>query len=348
MLPSELKAIIKENKLCGLFVFCGEEDYLKRYYLRKIKEKIVTNEVFAAFNYQRFDGEEIDFGALSDAVSAPPFMADRKLIEWYYPNFNSVQEKDVQTMEELRSEIEEGGYATLIFVTSADGLDIGNPPKRPSKAYERLSKGCKIVNFDFSDDVRLSDWITAHFASEGVGISKGLAREIIDRVGHSMEVLSLEIDKLICYVKSKEGRTVTSDDISEITSATFESDAFGLTNAILDSDADRAFADIKDKRLRKTDSVMVLGAVSKLFGDLIIISSFLEEGLTQTEIAKKMKMHEYKAGLYIKAARKMGTKQLERALEICKNTDISSKTGGKDSYSGLERLISEVIAVRRG
>ena len=54
------------------YVFGGEEEYLKRYYLSQLRTLLVPDETFAPFNHVVFDGPEVDFGALADAVKAPP------------------------------------------------------------------------------------------------------------------------------------------------------------------------------------------------------------------------------------------------------------------------------------
>ena len=72
------------------YVFGGEEEYLKRYYLSELCKKIVPDETFATFNHVVFDGPEVDFGALADAIKAPPMMADFKLVEWRYADFEKM------------------------------------------------------------------------------------------------------------------------------------------------------------------------------------------------------------------------------------------------------------------
>ena len=346
MLQKELKEAIAKSELSGVFLFAGEEDYLKRHYLSEIKKKIVTDEAFAPFNHIVFDGEEIDFGALSDAVAAPPFMADFKLIEWHFPNIDKLKDKEIEALESLSVCCKDYGYATVVFIVGAEAFDIGTGKKK-SKLYERLSEICNIVVFDRSDDEPLAKWVLAHLSRDGVTANKELCKKIVERVGHSMEVLALEIDKLSCYIKTNGRSELTDEDISTVTSATFESDAFGLTNAIREGDAKMAFADLRDKKLRKVEAVTVVGAVSRVFSDVLTVSAFLSEGLTQAEIAKKLRMHEYKAGLYIKAARRRSREQLERALHICKEIDISAKSSGGDGYLGLERLITEILCSGR-
>jgi DNA polymerase III delta subunit len=78
---ASFKTSLKNNSLSGIYIFAGEEDYLVRYYLKELREKIAGDEAFAVFNNPVFDGDEIDFAAIIEAVKSPPMMSDLKLIE---------------------------------------------------------------------------------------------------------------------------------------------------------------------------------------------------------------------------------------------------------------------------
>lgn len=343
MTVTELKNSIRSGNIAPLLIFCGDEDYLKRFYLSEIRKRIITDEVFAPFNHMKFDGEKVNFGQLSDAAKAPPMMSERKLIEWHYPDFGSMKEKDFDAMSALHAELAGCEHTVLVFLCGETGLDIGRPPSRPSKIYERLSKCADIVSFERSDDAKLIKWICAHFEKENTSVSAAVAQTLINVCGHSMEILAREIDKLVCYVKANGRDTLDEETVYSVSSPNFEGDTFGLSNAILNKDKAAALADLRDKKLRKTDPTMTLASVSKVFCDLLAVSCMLSDGLTQSEIAKKLKMHEYKASLYIKSARSTERRILERALEVCRRTDLESKTAYRDGYLCLERLISEIF-----
>ena len=86
------KSELKSGKPGGVYLFTGEEDYLVRYYLRSLRESIVGDEAFAVFNNPVYDGEEVDFAAITEAVKAPPMMSDYKLIEWRHASFLKLSE----------------------------------------------------------------------------------------------------------------------------------------------------------------------------------------------------------------------------------------------------------------
>ena len=52
MLQTELKTQLKTGKIGGVYLFCGEEEYLKRHYLNEIRKQILTDPVFDAFNHR--------------------------------------------------------------------------------------------------------------------------------------------------------------------------------------------------------------------------------------------------------------------------------------------------------
>ena len=73
---NEFKSRIKSGNLSGAYVFAGEEDYLKKFYLGELRRAVITDEAFATFNHAVFDGEELNIAALLDEVKAPPMMSD--------------------------------------------------------------------------------------------------------------------------------------------------------------------------------------------------------------------------------------------------------------------------------
>ena len=345
MLVGELKDKLRSTNICGAYIFCGEEDYLKSYYLKLIRDKVVTDEVTEPFNHIKFSAENTDFGAILDAIESPPFMSDFKLIEWNFPDLNAMKEKEIDALITLGEKCTLSEYCVFVITASAAGFDVGSLPKRPSKLYSKLAKAYSVINFELSDDRRLCDWILSHFNHEKIKADRESAKMMIERIGHSMEILSTEIDKLCAYLKENGRDNLTGDDIILVTCENFEGESFGLTNALMNKDPAAALADIKDKKLRKTDPLITLGIISRLFSEMSVISCLADDGLTQTEIALKMKMHEYKAGLYMKATKKYTQKQLFSALDMCKNIDITSKTTGKsDVWSSIERLLCAFFA----
>ena len=344
MTVKELKERIAGGALAGAYIFTGPERFLLRHYRRELCRALLPDDTFDAFNHIILEGEKLDLAALAEAVEAPPMMADHKLVEFHLCHFDGMREGELTRVCEFLAGLCAYPETVVLFVCDEGSFDVGNLPKRPSKLYSTLAKHAEIVVFERQDERALAAWVARHFAHEGLNGSVAVVERLLAESGTSMDALSGEIDKLTAYVKANGRTTVTEEDVLAVASRASESDAFALTNAILDGRADAAYDALLDMKLRKVDPLVALGALSRAYADLLSVALLSEEGRSQKEIAAALKMHEYKAGLYLRAAKNRGTAPLREALALCRHADTASKTGaGASGYLALEYLIARVV-----
>ena len=336
---SELKERIKKGNVLGVYVFAGEEDYLKRHYLGEFRRILVSDEASAPFSHFVFEGASFDLEKMSDAVSTPSFFGGDKLIEWHNADFDRLGEKDITALEAFAESVKQSADSAVVFFVTPDALDLGTE-RRPSKLAARLCKFLELVDFQKSGDGALASWIHRHFSAEEISVPASLPAAMIERVGHSMDILASEIDKLICYAKANGLSAVGEREMDFVCIKTVESDAFSLSNAMLDGRTEDAYLYLGDMKKRKLDPIVVLSQISRLYGDMLAVLALAEEGMPSKQIATHLKMHEYKTGLYLKAAKKCGVATLEKRLALCAEIDASLKNGSP-SYNGLERLVAE-------
>ena len=98
---TSFKSSLKNESFGGVYLFCGEEGYLVRYYLKALRDKISPDDAFAVFNNPVFEGEEVDFSQIAEAIKSPPMMSDFKLIEWRRADFSSMKENETESLEEI-------------------------------------------------------------------------------------------------------------------------------------------------------------------------------------------------------------------------------------------------------
>ena len=246
------------------YVFGGEEEYLKRYYLAQLREKIVPDETFAPFNHVVFDGPEVDFGALADAVKAPPMMADFKLVEWRYADFEKMKERDRAALAELLAIRKDFPYSALVFVTTAEGFEMGTQ-KRPGKLVSKYGKELCIVNFALSTENALLAWLKKHFDAEGIAVTAPPLRELLLRTGNSMDLLANEVKKLSAYLHQNGKEELTVADVQAVAVTTVRSDAFALSTAVYEGNRTLALDAIREMKAERVDSVVALAAATHFY-----------------------------------------------------------------------------------
>ena len=338
----KFKSSLKASDFSGIYVFAGEEDYLIRYYMKALREAISTEEAFAVFNNPVFDGPEVDFETLAEAVKAPPMMADFKIIEWRHADFTAMKETDLESLEELCDVVAEYPYSIVAFSAIEDGLDFGTP-KKPSAFIKRFDNRLNILRFEKSTETQLYAWLKRHFDSYGINVNMDTLRALVFRSGKSMDTLANEVEKLAMLAKARGKDFVTPDDVNEVASSTPECDTFALSNSILERNKQKAYDAIEEMKIRRVDPLVIMGMMAKTFDELTSVAYLLAEGKGAPEIHEILKINEYRIKLYISAAKRYGTEKLSEILATLANADAGSKYGGVTGYCAVELFISRTL-----
>ncbi len=341
MTETELRAAIK-NGPSGGYLLWGDEDYLKKFYLGKLKEAVLADcpPGLEDFNCISLTLEDGDFGKLAGAVASPPMMAPKKFVEVTPPSANAWKEKERKALAEILDDLAAASDTVLVMLCPRDTLDPGTA-KKPSALFKLLSKTLQPVEFALQSGEKLRRWAVRHFEEEGLALEEEASLLLLNRCAPDMTTLTKEIDKVICYVKSHGRTTVTPADISFVTSPGVREDAFALANAVLAGDRTAALAALDVYKKRKEEPIAVLAALSRVMSDLLTVSTLSESGAEKAEIAKTLRMHEYKAGIYLRAAAGFGTPRLAAALQRCIEADRLCKSASM-GYIPLERFVCTI------
>lgn len=342
MTVAELKNKIKSGDVGGAYVFSGEEDYLKKYYLGEMCRAACPDEAFALFNRSVFDGADVNVQDIAEAVKAPPMMSDLKLIEWRYPDLDGMTENEKKYIEELASSLADYPYAVLVLLTGMEGFDPGSV-KRPSKLAARLSKSYNVVNFEKSTDAQLIQWLKRHFDSEKILTDADTLAALIFRSGHSMEVLRGEVAKLAAYAKANGIKKITKKEVAEVAAPTLECDAFALSTAITDKNREAAFVALADMAGRRMEAGAVLATLCRAFSELVTVALLLEEGKDAQDMEAFLKWNAFKIKICINSAKRWGASRLTEALSRLRQLDAESKSGGVSGYKVIEMFVCQYI-----
>ncbi len=340
MTPSEFRTELKDPS--GGYLFCGDEDYLKRHYLQSLRKTVV--EEGDVFNHIVINSESYSPERLFSVMEALPMMAEKKLIELNSLYISSMSEGELEALCSVLKRLKEYEYNILVIYTEPDELDIGTK-KAPSKELKALGETVKPVIFERESPARISSWIVKHFTSELIVAPPDAVGMLIDRCGCDMYTLSGEIDKLSCYLRSQGREKLTTDDVISVCGERKEIAAFDFANAVLDGNTKKAFSVLGELKKQKEKPEIILSGISRVIGDLLVIKTLTENGMTSAEISKRLKLHEYKASLYAKSAARTTLGKLRELTERCYEADMLIKSSRLDNYVILERLVAE--ATRR-
>lgn len=327
----------------GAYFFFGEEDYMKSAAIsqaRSIIRQLNGDETGDCFNDIRLGGVEFTVDALADAITSPPLMGDRKIITVTGVRIDdlkaSVFDDMCATLSQLQ--VSESDTNLLIISVDSDAFDYGMLPKRPAAKLTALSEMLTPVYFERNTPAKLAAWVSKHYQHGGVEADAQICAFTVDRCGRDMFKLSNEIHKVASYVRAKGRTTVTVDDVRLVTIPATEYDAFAFTNAIMEHKRDVALHILEDLKFRREEPIVILSEVNRVLCDLLSVKVMMDGGATVAQIASALRMHEYKAGLYVRQAKEMELSRLKDAVKSCDDADKALKLSSK-GYIAIEKLI---------
>lgn len=331
-----------KGELFGGFLFYGEEEYLKRNALSEARSSVFPQGA-DSFNHIRLDQDSFSAEALENAILALPVFAEKKLIELHGIPLNKYRDKALNELCGVLSLLNESNDTVLILYTVPAEFDPGEG-KKPSKQFTELSKILTPVQFEKQSRDKLAKWVCSHFAHNKVVCNLDMSYALMERSGTDMFCLSCETEKLSAYILSKGANTVTQEDIDLLATHNKEIGSFDFSNAILSRDTEKAFYilsqyEAEDKSGKEV--TLTLGSLISIFRLLCRISVLAEAGKNDREIAKELRINEYRCSLYRRALGRRKTEDIEKILSLCNEADLLCKSGGAEGYGVLSRLIIE-------
>ncbi len=331
----KLKGDLAAGEIGQVYVFYGEESYLREYYLGELKKNLVPAG-FEEFNYHRLDGRSLSMAQLIEAVEAMPMMAERTMVVVTDCDLFKLGE-DARGM--VISMLEDfPPYCCLVFVY--DLLEY-KPDKKYKKLCGALDAHAQSVNFQIAEKSDLINWIRRRFRALGKDIDAHTAEHLIFTCGSLMTGLVPEIEKIGAYAR---GKTVTVEDVNAVADPVLDAVVFNMTNAITRGDYNGA-AEILGQLLKKQEEpIMILSVVGKELRRLYTARIALDEGRDKLWLMDQWGMRsDYGARLLLDAARRTTRDWCMDSVKRCQKLDRRMKSeNGADGEGGLKLLLMEL------
>ena len=338
----ELKGDLKAGTPKPVYLFYGEEAFLRDYYLDKLKALILPDGL-EDFNLHAARGKECSLDWIEQAVDCLPMMSRRTLVTVTDFDLFSQGEKGRDRLAELLSALPE--YCTLVFV-----YDLLSPRlDGRSKLLALLKKLGGVVDFQRQDGEQLTDWICRQFKKAGKSIDTRDAGYLVFLCGDLMHDLSSEIGKIAAYCPHDR---VTREDIDALAVPKVDAVAFKMTDALAGKDFDRAASVLADLLHARESPVMILSVMGKYFRQLYTARLYLDAGRTRGEYMELWGMRggymEQQAQRLLDAARRFSPAWCRYAVRRCAEADAAVKSAprGQDGEV-LTALLVELASGRR-
>lgn len=340
-----LKQDLKTGQYGRLYLFYGEEHYLRDHYLEQLKKKLLDGPA-EDFNYHRFTQENLNWQSVADAVEAMPMMAEHSLVQIDDCDLSRLTEDARETLTAILSDIPD--YCTVVFVFDTVEYKVDG---RHKKLKEALSQGL-AVEFARQSQRELNTWIRRHFRSYGKDIDDRQCEFLTFVTGGTMTALSAEIGKISAYAS---GDIITDQDIRAVVIPVLDADMFDITDAIAEGDYEKALVKLRTLLQMQEEPIYLLGAIGSAMRRLLYARTVMSAGKGEGALAEMLKAstgrapHSFVLQKTMTTARRVSDSFCARAVTLCLETDQKLKSFVGDEQRELELLLLRLAQeARRG
>ncbi len=342
----ELKRRLKDRDTQGVYIFSGDEEYMKRYYFSQLCACAGESVNVTVLR------DTLDFGKLCDELVSVPMQEfslfdapyeknaeNKRVIKLDSPDFSKLSDRE---RDELCTLLEDVGKLSIVVIYFSNIDSVKG--KSNSAIIKKLSENALVCEFHRAKvgDAALLRWIKRKLEKEKISITPELVYYMSESVGTDMCLLDFEIQKLSAYLCHNGRNTVSREDIDFICIKNTEAITFDVTNAISAQNFEEGVTALSKLKANKTEPLYIFGAIVKLASDMGLVSTLQAQGNTITEIAKITGLRDFVVKRHSDFLQKKGKDFAKSFTKLCLDADSKLKFGA-DGYLVLENLLFRII-----
>ncbi len=356
---------IKQNELKKVYLLYGEENYLKRTYVKKLMNAVSPDE--NSMNVTIIKGEDFDVPEFIGICDTMPFFADKRIVVvnrcGRFKSAKKEEEEKAVSQEDIsvasKEEIsvtsnEKGKKAlkdtskdaskdelaeyiknipdTTVVVFTEDDVDKRNKLFKAVSEYGYASEMNRLTDSD------LKTWIAREFSYYNKKITEKTAVFIMTYVGTDMDVLKNEIQKVCFYVYDKE--SVDENDINKICTKQLSAVIFDLMDCLAVKNTAGALKIYYELMDKKESVQQVWAMLLKHFVQMYVVKEMKMLNKSNADMAAALTAHPYTITKLVREVDNFKKSEIRRKLEYGVELDEDLKNGRISDKNIVELFIA--------
>ncbi len=316
----------KQAPLLPVYLINGEDELKRATVVGKLRKRI---EAFGdlSFNSDTFNGEQASGADIVAACNTMPFASEVRLVQ-----VNSADKLKKADAEAIVSYLQKPSTSTVL------ALVAGKLAKNTALYKAAAGHGASAV-IDCTPQKRfeLRKTVKGLAAEQGVVMGDGAVQTLIDLVGENTVRLDSEIRKIALAHRGSDA--VNEHEVMGIVSRTAEAKPWEFIDAFSARDTKKCVRYFN--RLGSSTPHSLLAQCVNRLRELICARALCERGC-ERDLARTLKLQDWRVKNHLAWARGFSKEELRRALIAARDTERAMKSGADPQEVFLEWVLATI------
>ncbi len=336
----ELKAHIRTGDFLPVYVIYGNEDYLKKSYADRLCEKAVAKDFFD-FNYQAFDGKNLDFRDVFDAAIMMPLMSERRCVFVRDAKLEGINDEDFSLFSDYMQNPSE---STVLVFLQANGDFSPEKARRVLMLIKKHGAVCVLNKRQGNDLIKP---LISSASKQSCVLSVQAANYLVSVVGDDYNTLINELNKICSFVGEGE---ITREHIDSLAVKCDAAKIYDLTKFLLQKNFDKAYAVLNVLFRQRVEPEYILGTIVGTYVDMYRAKVSLACGKSAEELSEA---YGYGKNVFrlrngARDSSRMDINVLRSCLDELSQADKKLKSGRDNASTVLEQLMVRLFIISGG
>lgn len=322
---------LSPDTIGGLYLFHGEEEYVKRQALLRIQHCLIQP-VAELMDMQVLPGEEASDSRLLEAASTLPLLSSRRLVvvrddERLLTNKKGAD--DARLVRQLQTCTQQG--CCLLFyqrgtVAATNGF------------YKLLQKAGEVVKFDRLDARDAADWLVEMACQAGGKMGAREAVFLADYTGLSLTALEQEVAKLAAYAGEQP---ISRSDIETLCPPSVELKVYRMIGDLWNGRAQAGLRAYHQMVAEGQPPSMILALIA---AQVRLYRLAPTSALPPKETAALLRVRPFVVEQALRGRPRYTPRQLRQATQWCAQADWDIKQGKQKEDAAVEGVVQRLAA----
>lgn len=323
----EFWARLKKGKIDPVYFFYGQEEFLIRESIDKIKADFLGQEA-NKFQSHYLYGDEVSIDELIQLASTLPFGKSKRVISYQLSNRLKAADKDL-----MMRYVDHPAKDTILNLIAVE-MDIS------PAMLKHFKEKAIVVRFYPLFKNQIPDWIKKYAARIGIQISHGAAQLMEEFIGSDLSLLSNELQRIALYVHPR--KKIDIKEVEEVVGHAKIFSIFELTKSLGEKRVGQSFRILQQLLDVGQLPVGIIALIAHHFRRLNTVKDLISQGKPQTEIARNIGIPPTFLNEFLQQLQLFSLSEIRTIFDCLLEADLQLKSSALSQDIVLESLIFKI------